>query len=140
MKKAWIIYQSKTGITKKFAQEIGAYLSSKAGLEAKVTSVQEFNNDSGKVADIIMLGCWTSGLMLMFQHPDKTWKKFAAGLPDLSGSRTALFTTYKIATGSMFKRMQKHLAGKSADVKLELKSRNGQLSEEHKQLIEEFLS
>lgn len=139
MKKAWIIYQSRTGITKRFAGELGKYLETK-GLEVKVTSIQEHKDGFEELPDILMLGCWTAGFMLMFQHPDKSWKKFAAGLPDLAKSKTALFTTYKIATGSMFKSMQKHLAGKSAEVSLELKSRNGMLSEAHQQSIDQFLS
>ena len=140
MKKAWVIYQSKTGITKRFAGELGEFLTEK-GLEVKVSSIQEFDPKGFvEVPDIVMLGCWTAGFMLMFQHPDKPWKDFAACLPDLGASKTALFTTYKIATGSMFKSMQKHLSGKSAEVSLELKSRNGKLSDSHRQQLDALVS
>lgn len=140
MKKVWIIYQSRTGITKRFAAELGEYLKGK-GLEVEVSSVQDVDhNDIKEVPDMMMLGCWTAGFMLMFQHPDKPWKEFAAALPDLAGSKTALFTTYKISTGSMFKSMKKHLSGKSAEVSLELKSRNGRLSEDNKQLLDAFIA
>lgn len=140
MKKAWIIYQSKTGITKRFAGELGEYLKGK-DLDVKISSIQEFDhNDLKEMPDILMLGCWTAGFMLMFQHPDKPWKEFANTLPDLARSKTALFTTYKIATGSMFKSMQKQLTGKTKEVSLELKSRNGLLSENHRQMLDAFVS
>jgi len=46
-----------------------------------------------------------------------------------------LFTTYKLATGSMFSKMRKHLKCGANDIVLELKSRNGNLSKENKHLI-----
>ena len=66
MRKALIIYQSRTGITKRFGQEIGQYLSGK-GLVVKVMSIQEYDTDITDQYDFVFFGCWTSGLMLLFQ-------------------------------------------------------------------------
>lgn len=129
MKKAIIIYQSKKGTTKKFGEEIGAFLSQN-NVGSKVKSVQDFNPDDMATADYVFLGCWTNGMFLMFQHPDKAWAKFAEKLPALDNKKMALFTTYKIATGVMFKAMKKHI--KTSDHLPELKSRNGGLSEQNK--------
>jgi flavodoxin len=139
MKTATIFYHSKTGTTKKYAEEIGKYLKFK-GLDTQVTSTQDFRADLLNNVDYVLFGCWTNGLMVILQHPDQEWKDFAAKLPSKPGVKVALFTTYKILTGSMFRNMYKHLKGKFAASALELKSRNGLLSEIDKQALENLIS
>ncbi len=139
MKKAAVIYQSKTGITKKFGEEISRYLSAK-GIETQTCSVSDYKNGILEQSDYVLLGCWTAGFMLLFQHPDKIWKRFAQNLPGLGGKKVALFTTYKIATGSMFKCMRKHLANEGVDLSVELKSKKGDLSVENKAILDKFLA
>jgi hypothetical protein len=90
--------------------------------------------------DFVLFGSWTNGLMVILQHPDKEWVNFAAKLPSKPDMKVALFTTYKILTGSMFRNMYKHLKGKYATPSLELKSRNGSLSEEDQQALENLIS
>jgi flavodoxin len=136
MKKALILYQSKTGITEKFGKEISTFITSR-GVEAKAVSINDYQSELTEQADYLLLGCWTAGFMLMFQHPDLAWKQFAGKLPPLKGKKVALFTTYKIATGSMFKSMKKHLdAGQDF---IELRSKKGNLSDEQKVILERFL-
>ena len=139
MKKAAIIVNSKTGTTKQYAEEINTYLKSK-GLDTQVTSIQTYNEDLLNNVDYVFFGCWTNGLMVFLQHPDKEWVNFAAKLPSKPDIKVALFTTYKILTGSMFRNMYKHLKGKYATPSLELKSRNGSLSEIDKQALENLIS
>jgi len=139
MKKAAIIVNSKTGTTKKYAEEISKYLQSK-GLDTQVTSIQAYSEDMLNSVDYVLFGCWTNGLMVILQHPDKIWVDFAAKLPSMPDVKVALFTTYKILTGSMFRNMYKHLKGKFETPSLELKSRNGSLSEKDKQALENFIS
>ena len=139
MKTAVIVYHSKTGTTKKYAEEISKYLKSK-GLDTQVTSIQAYSEDMLNNVDYVLFGCWTSGLMVILQHPEKIWGDFAAKLPSIPDVKVALFTTYKILTGSMFRNMYKQLKGKFATPSLELESRNGSLSEEDKQAIENFIS
>jgi len=99
MKKAIVIYNSKTGNTKHFAGEINKYIKSQ-NIESKSTSILDYNLNDLNNTDLVLLGCWTSGLFFMFQHPQKEWKEFADKLPDLSGKKVTLFTTYKIPTGN----------------------------------------
>ena len=57
---------------------------------------------------------------------------------DLSGKKVALFTTYKLATGSMFRKMEKRLKlGENQSVEI-FKSKNGSLSEEDKKRLQEW--
>lgn len=138
MSKTLIIYNSHTGITKKYAEEISIYLQDKKN-ETTLVSIEEFKPELLKDTDRILFGCWTHGLMIFLQHPDKKWVKFAKSLPEINGAKTGLFTTYKLATGSMFKKMRKVLLIRSIDPVLELKSKNGSLSENDKVLLDEFI-
>jgi flavodoxin len=140
MKKAIILYQSKTGITKRFAEEISNYITGK-GVETKTLPVADYQDGLTNETDYVLLGCWTSGFLLFFlQHPDGVWKEFAKKLPNLSGKKAALFTTYKIATGSMFNSMRKHLVDKEVGLSVELRSRRGNLTEENKAVLDGFLN
>jgi len=134
-KKVLIIYNSQKGTTKKYSKEIGRYLESE-NVESKVVSISEFKKNDIDGCDSVMLGCWTSGLLVCMQHPQQDWIDFANKLPDLKNKKVGLFTTYKIATGSMFKKMKLHLKDKISSVSLELKSRNGLLSKSN---IEELM-
>ena len=127
MKKAAIIVNSKTGITRQYAEEISYYLLSK-GLDTQVSSIQAYSEDMLNSVDYVLFGSWTNGLMVILQHPEKEWVDFAAKLPPMPDVKVALFTTYKILTGSMFRNMYKQLKGKFPAPSLELKSRNGSLS------------
>ncbi len=126
MKHALVLYNSKTGTTERFAGEIGDFLS-REGVSAKVVSIFKFDPQDLARADIVLLGCWTSGLMIVLQHPERTWVEFAKTLPNLHGKKIVLFTTYTLATGSMFSGMKKHLRCDAEDMILELKSRDGRL-------------
>jgi flavodoxin len=138
MKQAKIIYQSKTGTTKEYGEAIGEYLNGK-GITAHVTSTTDFREEMLDGADYIFFGCWTSGLMVMLQKPEKSWVKFAEKLPSKQETKVALFTTYKILTGSMFRNMYKELKGKFVPPSLELKARGKLLSEKNKQAIDRFI-
>ena len=139
MKKAVIIVNSKTGTTRQYAEEISKYLKDK-GLDTQVSSIQDYSQDMLNDVDCVLFGSWTNGLMVILQHPDKEWVDFAAKLPSTPDLKVALFTTYKLMTGSMFRNMYKHLEGNFAPPSLELKSRDGSLSENDKQALENFIS
>ncbi len=138
MTTAAVVYCSRTGRTQRYAEEIGAYLSSK-GIETAVSSVADADPAAVAGADLVLLGSWTSGLMLILQHPDGPWASFVRELPRLGG-RVALFTTYKLLTGTVFARMREMLAGKAAGVALDLKSRDGHLGEADRRAIDAFVS
>lgn len=137
-KTATIIYHSKRGTTQKFAAEIAFYLKTK-GIETKVTSVAKFKAGDIENADYIFFGCWTSGLLFILQHPEKEWVEFANKLPQNLLAKIGLFTTYKVRTGSMFSNMKKHLKSKIQEATLLLQSRNGELNEFNKNLIDKFI-
>jgi flavodoxin len=139
MKKAIIIYNSHTGITKKYAEAIESFIRNK-NIEVRLLPISEYSSKVLMETDYLLLGCWTSGLFFFGQHPEKTWINFAQQLPQIAVPEVALFTTYKLATGSMFKNMKKHLRFNNGNIKLELKSRKGTLSDFDKDLLDNFLN
>jgi flavodoxin len=136
---AIVVYRSRTGTTRRFAEEIGGYLET-LGVEAVVTSVGAADPSTLADADFVLLGCWTNGLMVALQHPDQPWIDFARAIPSLAGPKVGLFATYKILTGGMFDKMRQELAGRVGAIALELKSRSGSLSDEHRRAIARFVA
>jgi flavodoxin len=139
MPTAAVVYRSATGTTRSLAEEIGAHLASR-GMTTTVQSVGECDPASLAGVDVVLLGCWTSGLFVVAQHPDEPWLAFVRAIPPLGGARVGLFTTYKLATGSMFARMRASLAGKTGPVDLELKSRNGHLSDAGRAALDRLIA
>ncbi len=138
MKKVVITYNSKSGTTRKYSEEIGLYLGTKKN-EVVVLSMKKYHSDILHNADYLLLGCRPSGLMFFLQHPEKSWIDFAAELPNPIKARTALFTTYKILTGSMFKKMEEHIYGSTNSPFTTFKSRNGLLSENDITVLDQFI-
>lgn len=134
MKQALIIYHSQTGTTRGLAIDIHNFCKT-CGIQSNVIGTDEYSEDALKNADYVFLGCWTHGLMIAFQHPEKAWVEFAQKLPALNNKKIVLFTTYKVATGSMFGKMRKHISCADSDIVLKIKSRNGDLSQGNRQLI-----
>jgi flavodoxin len=134
---AAVVYRSASGTTRELAEEIGEHLRTK-GIDTTVQSVGDADPAALAQADIVLLGCWTSGLFVVAQHPDEPWLAFVRDLPPLHGSRIGLFTTYKLATGSMFARMRAALDTRAPHVDLELKSRGGHLTDAGRAALDRF--
>lgn len=138
MKRAIILYQSKTGTTKNYAQEIGTYLQTKQ-VDTLCVPVGEYHENLLQETDYLLTGCWTKGLMVIFQKPDEIWRDFAQKIAVPIHTKVALFATFKIRTGSMFKNMAKHFNNAGNLSLPNLKSRNGKLSEKDKVVLDEFI-
>jgi flavodoxin len=138
MTTAAVVYRSATGTTRHLAEQIGAHLESR-GVDVAVQSVGDCDPASLAGVDVVLLGCWTSGLLVVLQHPDQPWTAFVRDVPTLGRARVGLFTTYKLATGSMFAKMRAALAGKADRVDLELKSRDGNLSDAGRAALDRFV-
>ena len=139
MKTAAILYHSKTGTTWKYAEEIKNYLESK-GISARISPIQAYREDLMNEVDYVFLGCWTSGLMVILQHPEKEWVDFAVKLPATPSAKLVLFTTYKILTGSMFRKMYQQVQDRFSKPSLELKARNSVLSAADKEKLDSILA
>jgi flavodoxin len=138
MKNAVIIYHSKTGTTKKYAQELSLVLQSK-GLTTTEFSMDQYKPETVLNADIVLLGCWTSGLFFFLQKPEKVWVEFAKELSILNNQKLAFFTTFKVRAGSMFRNMKKHIGSENAVLAPELKSKNGKITSADEKILSDLL-
>jgi flavodoxin len=78
--KAVVVYRSHSGVTRRYGEEIGAFLA-KRGIQATVASVGDCDFAALADADFLFLGCWTSGLFVILQHPDEPWLAFVRHMP-----------------------------------------------------------
>lgn len=137
---ALVIYQSKNGVTRKMAEEIAAELTN-SNVQVKIGSIQEINPKEIENADRLYLGCWTSGLILFAQKPDKEWRKYVSQIPIGVRKKTTMFATYKVSTGSMFKEMRDTLKYRGLQIENKaLKSKNGNLTDIQRQIIAQSLN
>src|SRR5450759_2224537 len=117
MKKAVVVYRSHSGVTRRYGEAIATFLTAKS-VGVQVVSVGECDMATLADADYLFLGCWTSGLFVVHQHPDEPWLAFVRDMPALPSApdarpKVALFTTYKLRTGSQFPKMRAVLPGKN---------------------------
>jgi flavodoxin len=138
MPTAAIVYCSATWTTAGLADDIAAHLRQR-GIETRVASFDDVDTAGLADIDYLFLGAWTHGWFVVNQHPEAAWVEWTQGLPDLAGPKTALFTTYKIRTGSMFPRMRKALADKAPRIGLELKAKGPRLTDEGRRALEAFI-
>jgi flavodoxin len=136
MKKALIIVQNKDNTTRKFGQEIADFLLNR-GLAAELIPISNFEPNKLEGADYLLLSGWSNGIL--FSRTDNEWVNFVKRLPTLNGIKTALFATYKIFPGSMFRIMKKYLREKTDNLSFTLKSSDGSLSVSDKLDLNDFI-
>ena len=136
MKKALIIVESKNSTTKRFGEEIAEFLLSR-GLSAELVPINSFEPKKLEGADYLLLSGWRNGSI--FSRTDNEWISFVKRLPTLNGIRTALFATYKIFPGRMFRTMKKYLKEKTDNLAFAFKSRDGYLSVSDKLELNDFI-
>jgi flavodoxin len=120
---ALIVYYSKTGVTKKFAEAIAYQL--KKRVDVKIKSIEEVTSQDILDCKMLYLGCGTEGMYIFGQKPEKPWADFVSNLPKVEGKRTVLFTTYKISTGEVFHKMKALIEPKGYRVIGSMKTSNG---------------
>ena len=101
---ALIIYESMTGTTQRAAHLIGdAFYDAQIG--ARVFPTAGVTDEAVAGADLVIVGTWTDGLLIVGQRPGKH-KKLAA-LPSLAGKRCLVYCTYAIAPGKTIEKLTK---------------------------------
>ena len=138
--KAIVLYYSHKGKTAAYAREIAMYLWSK-GVSVRLSAVSDTAPEDLEGCDFLISGCWTCGWFVIGQHPHVRWKDFARQIQGrVEASRTLLFTTYRIRTGSMLTRMKRALGITARQQVPFLKSRSGRLTPEDKATLDRFIS
>ncbi len=130
MKKALIIVQNKNNATRKFGEEIAAFLLNR-GLSAELIPINSFEPKKLEGADFLLLG--GAG------KKDNEWVTFVKRLPTLDSIKTAMFITYRFFSVGMFRTMKKYLSKKTEDLEFTFKSKDGSLSITDKISLNDFI-
>jgi len=136
MKKALIIVENRNNTTRKFGEEIAAFLLNR-GLTAELIPINSFEPKKLEGADYLLLSGGRNGIL--FSRTDSEWVNFVKRLPTLNGIKTALFATYKIFPGGIFRSMKKYLREKTDNLSFTLKSSDGTLSVSDKLDLNDFI-
>lgn len=136
MKKALIIVQNKNSATRRLGEEIAEFLLNR-GLSAELVPINNFEPKKLEGADYLLLSGWRNGFL--FSRTDSEWISFVKNLPTLNGIKTALFATYKVFPGAMFRSMKKYLREKTDNLSYTFKSSDGSLSVSDKLELNDFI-
>ena len=108
-----ILHESLTGNTERAARLIAnAFYEHQIG--ARVFPVDGFDPEVLAQADLVVAGTWTDGFFVVGQKPAKR-KKFRT-LPDLSGKRCAVFTTFALDSGHTLDKLSAVMTERGAEV------------------------
>jgi flavodoxin len=135
---AVIIYESLTGNTRHAARVIADVLFERQ-VPSRIFPVDGIEADVVAAADLVILGTWTDGALIVGQRPAKR-KKFARALPDLAGKPCALFCTYAITPGSTLAKFQQVAEDRGGRVVGGLAIRRDELDEGARDFIERVLA
>jgi hypothetical protein len=110
---AAIIYESLTGNTKKTAHLIGQELG-KAGVTATVFPITNVDYQALEVADLVIVGTWTDGIVIAGQRPGRAAR--LRHLPTIGGKRCLVFITYAIDPGKTLEKLSRIMEQRGANV------------------------
>lgn len=120
-----IVYDSRTGTTANAAAAMGKMMEEQ-GHQCQVQSVTNANPADVSEADLICVGSWVEGLLIIRQHPTAGSMNFIERLGNLAGKKALVFCTYKLAAGSTLPQMAKALERKGAKVVGQFKYRGSE--------------
>ncbi|MFN0091450.1 MAG: flavodoxin family protein [Acidimicrobiales bacterium] len=108
-----VIYESLTGNTRRAAELIGGAAKA-AGAEVSVRSITNLDLNELARADVVFVGTWVDGLILLGHRPGRV-KRFWT-MPVLDGKPVAAFMTYAINPGGALRKFVRVLEGVGAEV------------------------
>ncbi len=113
-----IVYDSRSGNTADAARQISDLFRQK-GHEVESHPVAEAGAVTAS-ADLLCVGSWTQGLLVVGQHPTAAILRWIDGLPPLAGKPAVVFCSYAIAAGGTLAKMASALSAKGAAVRWQL--------------------
>ena len=101
--KVAIVFETHTGTTAAASEKM-AEVVRMAGHECTVESISDADPKRVARAGALVIGGWTKGYFIIMQRPSEGVMAFIEKL-SLNGRPAAVFTTYKLATGSTLRKM-----------------------------------
>lgn len=111
--RAAIIYNSLTGTTKKAAHRIASELAA-LRVEATPVGIAEVDPAIVAEADLIIVGTWTDGIVVMGQKP--AGRRKLRSLPSLAGKQAVVYCTYAVDPGQTLSKLVTDVEALGAEV------------------------
>jgi hypothetical protein len=110
---AIIVYESLTGTTRRAAALIAAGLV-KSGVPATTCSVTSIDYQALALADLVIVGTWTDGIVIVGQRPGRASR--LRRLPALDRKRCVVYCTYAVDPGRTLSKLAAIIDGRGGDV------------------------
>jgi sulfite reductase alpha subunit-like flavoprotein len=110
---AAIIYESFTGNTRRTAHLIAQELA-KAGVNAWVSPITNVDYQALEVADLVIVGTWTDGIVVAGQRPGRAAR--LRHLPVLDRKRCLVYITYAVDPGKALTKLTRIMEERGANV------------------------
>jgi menaquinone-dependent protoporphyrinogen IX oxidase len=110
---AVVIYESLTGNTARAAHLIAEQLTAK-GLTTAAYPVNHIDYQALSQADLVIVGCWTDGIVIAGQKPGRSWR--LKKMPAISGKRAFVYATYAIDPGKVLEKLVTIVEERGAEV------------------------
>lgn len=111
--KVVVLFESLTGNTRRAAELIGGALKER-GAEVKVRPIDAYDYGELAAADLIVVGTWVDGFVVVGHRPGRAGRLRA--LPVLDGKKVAAYVTYAINPGKALQKTAAVLEGRGADI------------------------
>lgn len=111
--KATVVYESLTGNTATAGHLIAAELTG-AGVEAVACPITEVNLQHLSESDLVVVGSWTDGLILLGHRPGRAGR--LAKMPVIDGKKAAVYCTYAVNAGKTLHKMNRIVSERGGDV------------------------
>lgn len=129
---AVIIYESMTGTTRRAAHLIGdGFFDNRIG--SRVFPTAGVTPEAIAGADLVVIGTWTDGALIVGQRPAKA--KRLRALPDLTGKRCILYCTYAIHPGKTLQKLAGIVGSLGGEVLGGMTLRRDHLAEDAAELV-----
>jgi sulfite reductase alpha subunit-like flavoprotein len=108
-----IMYESLTGTTRKAAYRMAEGLG-RAGVTADVCPISRVDYGALAAADLVVIGTWTDGLVIIGQRPGRAQR--LKKLPALDRKRCIVYCTYAVDPGKTLSKLSAIVEDRGGDV------------------------
>jgi len=134
---AIVIYESLTGNTRRAGEMIGGELAGN-GVEVSVCPTNRIDYQALAKADLVIIGTWTDGLLLVGQRPGRAGR--LRNLPVIDGKRCLVYVTYAIDPGKTVQKLEAIVRERGGEVLGGLAIHRSKLAEGARQVAEGALA
>lgn len=113
--KVLVAYDSRKGTTRAVAEWIGRVATGWTP-QVEIRPVGGIRPEAAAEADVLFLGCWVHGLVVVGVGPSEGASAWAKTLPSLDGKLAAVFCTYDVNPRQTLPTLAEVLRAKGADV------------------------